>query len=113
MALEVDANGFGDCEGTHVSVFIHWKKGTYDAAFKWPFTGKVTIALLNQLEDKSHHVCDLNIDAENKILHERNLAFIPHSALTRSQFLKTQFLMNNTLYFRVSVEISDFRPWLN
>ena len=54
MTLEVDANGYGRGEGTHVSVFAAILEGEYDAELKWPFVGKVRIALLNQLNDRNH-----------------------------------------------------------
>ena len=37
MTLEVDANGYGRGEGTHVSVFAAILEGEYDAELKWPF----------------------------------------------------------------------------
>ena len=55
MAIEVYANGCGDGEGTHVSVFVCFMNGNYDAQLKWPFVGKIILTLLNQLEDKNHH----------------------------------------------------------
>ncbi|XP_011409491.1 PREDICTED: TNF receptor-associated factor 5-like, partial [Amphimedon queenslandica] len=54
MSLNVDANGNGEGEGTHVSCFICLMAGEYDDTLEWPFQGKVTIELLNQLEDKNH-----------------------------------------------------------
>ncbi len=38
-----------------VSVAGHLMKGDNDDSLSWPFTGIVTIELLNQLEDKNHH----------------------------------------------------------
>ena len=113
VALEVDANGCGEFMGTCVSVHIHWKKGKYDAALKWPFIGKVIVTLLNQLEDEAHDVNEYCIHAKDNILCGGSLVwhtFIPHSALTRTQ--KTQYLMHDTLYFRMSVEEAGCRPWL-
>ena len=116
VALEVDANGYDDGMGTHVSVYIHWKKGKYDAALKWPFIGKVFVTLLNQLEDKVHHVRETYVSAEQAIRCEGNLVcdeFIPHSALTRNMSQRTQYLMHDALYFRVSVEMANYKPWLD
>ena len=38
-----------------IAVFAHLMKGENDDLLPWPFTGKVTFELLNQLEDKNHH----------------------------------------------------------
>ncbi len=55
MKIGVCANGRGDGEGSHVSVYALVIEGKYDAELNWPFLGKVTVELLNQLEDKNHH----------------------------------------------------------
>ena len=54
MCLNVDANGRGDGEGTHVSVFAYLMRGEFDDHLKWPFQGQVTVAIQNQLEDSNH-----------------------------------------------------------
>ena len=50
MCLSVDANGYGDGKGTHVSVFLVLMKGENDDALTWPIKYKCTITLLNQLK---------------------------------------------------------------
>ena len=55
MGIRVDANGYDNAKGTHVSVFANLIKGDNDDSLTWPFTGSVTVELLNQLEDKNHH----------------------------------------------------------
>ena len=115
MSLVVDANGYGDGEGTHVSVFAPILEGEYDAELKWPFVGEVTYTLLNQLEDSNHHTITQSIDAtQNAQVSDRwgILAFIPHSALAHDPFKNTQYLKDDTLYFRVSVEVAEYKPWL-
>ena len=42
-------------EGTCVSVGAHLMKGENDNHLPWPFTGKLTVELLNQLEDDNHY----------------------------------------------------------
>ncbi len=43
MKIEVDANGYGDGEGSHVSVFAWIIKGKNDDNLNWPFVGFITI----------------------------------------------------------------------
>ena len=52
--IRVDAKGWGDGEGTHVSMAAYLMRGENDAHLPWPFTGTVTVELLNQLEDDNH-----------------------------------------------------------
>ena len=54
MCLSVVANGSGEGEGTHVSVYACLMRGEFDDHLKWPFRDHVTIAMLNQLKDNSH-----------------------------------------------------------
>jgi TNF receptor-associated factor 4 len=115
MALRVDANGEGDGEGTHVSVFAPILEGEHNAELKWPFIGVVMFTLLNQLEDKNHHTLTLSFDATDnaRVGSAWGLAqFIPHSALVHDQVKNTQYLKDDTLYFRMSVKVADCKPWL-
>ena len=116
MALEVCVYGHLTGIGTHVSVYVLFQEGEYDAQLKWPFVGKITFALLNQLEDKNHHQKTTTVTAAHSarvgsLLGER--LFIPHSALDYDAVDNTQYLKDNTLYFRMSVEPADQdEPWL-
>ena len=118
MAVLVDVNGTGSGAGSHVSAFLTILQGNYDAGLKWPFTGRVTFTLLNQLEDKNHYTRTLSITAENNLcagsLGWGYPSFVPHSALPYDCLKNTQYLKDDTLYFRVSVEVDDHakRPWL-
>ena len=106
MALMV-----ANVHNTHVSVYINLLKGEYDDRLEWPCIGKATITLLNQLEDKNHLTVGLYLDAlcvESKIHFGKEL--IKHSELTQSA--NTQYLKDDTLYFRLSVEVANLKPWL-
>ena len=130
MALRVYANGHGDGKSTHVTVFVEILKGKYDAELEWPFTGKVTFTLLNQLEDKNHHTHTMTLTAEynTRIGSKWGKNLIQQSILTRSakthyfrgdplyfrnqKSANTQYLKDDTLYFRLSVEEANLKPWL-
>ena len=62
MCVRVYANGDGDAAGTHVSVFGSLMKGRNEDNLPWPFTGKVTITLLNQLTDENHYTASFSQD---------------------------------------------------
>ena len=117
MALQVFANGQGVNKGTHLSVFAPVFKGKYDAQLKWPLIGKVTFTLLNQLEDKNHYQNSVILtdeqDAQVGGAAWGRLQFIALSALDYNQANNTQYLKDDTLYFRMSVEPADNKPWLS
>ena len=109
MALRVYANGDGAGKGTHLSVFAAISEGEYDAGLKWPFVGKMTVTLLNQLQDMNHHsvVIPFNATSNRKVGDSLGIpAYIPHSTLS------LRYLKDDALYFRVSVEVTDYKPWL-
>ena len=110
MALRVHVNGHGAGKGTHVSVYACIMKGDHDAELNWPFVGNITFTLLNQLEDKNHHSDTIIIHKEDKarvgISRGRN-KFIPHSSLAYDRVRNTQYLKDDTLYFRMSVDAAQ------
>ena len=124
LRICLDANGAHDGEGTHVSSFVNLMPGEYDDILEWPFQGEVTVELLNQLEDRNHHkhVTPFNNKTPDKHSNRKKKVdtngwglpqFIPHTDLGLNSSTNTQYLMNDTLYFRVSVKVhSKTKPWL-
>ncbi len=122
MCLRVYANGCGAGEGTHVSVFSCLMKGDNDDSLSWPFTGTVTFELLNQLEDRNHHKVTITFPADNVVSQrvvdgERRTGwgqpqFISHTDLDYNASKNTQYLKDDILVFRVSVQVPDYKPWL-
>ena len=108
LALLVDPDGHDDGKGTHLSVYAPVVRGEYNAVLEWPLLGKVTCTLLNQLEDKNHHTGVINFTTTRNA-HVGGTTwgftkFIPHSALAHDPVMNTQYLKNDTLYFKVAVE---------
>ena len=123
MCLRVDANGKHGDEGTHVSVYVYLMKGPNDDSLSWPFTGTVTVELLNQLEDKNHDKKTLTFPADGvasqRVVNgERGTgygypSFISHVDLDYNVSKNTQYLKDDTLVFKiVSVQVPDYKPWL-
>ena len=111
MSAKVCANGYGDGKGTHVSVYAYIVEGKNDSKLKWPFIGKV---LLNQLKDDNHHIKTVSVKMEHNVQVGKGCGylFIPHSELDHNPSNNTQYLKDDTLYFRVSVKVPDHKPWL-
>ena len=115
MAIRVCTNGSGDSSGTHLGVFAPVLAGRYDAELKWPLAGTVTITLLNQLRDRDHRlrVMELTPSMDVQVGRARGSnRFILLSDLDYDPVMKTQFLKNDTLYFRMSLIVADHKPWL-
>ena len=108
-------NGYSSGEGTHVSVYLPILKGNNDDKMSWPFIGTVRVDILNQLEDRNHKVAILTFKEEHNARVGSNWGwakFIPHSLLSYDPVNNTQYLKDDTLYFRVSVEVEGHKPWL-
>ena len=95
-----------------MSVFTRILRGKYDTGLKWPFVGDVKITLLNQLEDRNHHTNMTSFTADDPMPWGKR-RFIPHSALAHNPVKNTQYLRDDTLYFRVAVEVASNKPWLH
>ncbi len=96
-------------------------KGDNDDSLSWPFTGTVTIELLNQLEDKNHHKKTTTFPADREASQRvvdgergtgRGHKHIFHRDLHYNADNNTQYLKDDTLVFRVSVQVPDYKPWL-
>ena len=123
ICLGVDANGYDN--DTHVSVYTYLMKGKNDDNLPWPFTGKVTITLLNQLEDENYHTCKTSFSQDNEASRrvvDREMAttgygkqlFIPHNKLDYDEdFDKVQYLKDDCLYFQIKAKTPEpVKPWL-
>ncbi len=115
IAVEVDLNGRGETRGTHVSVSARILTGEYDSQLQWPFQGTITYELLNQMSDDGHYKRMITINAIDDMLVgfcRTYPQFFPHSSLCHDPATNTQYLLDDTLYFRVSVKVDNHKPWL-
>ena len=115
MCVNVDANGYGDGKGSHVSAFFKLVDGHYDTKLQWPFLGTVTFELLNQLVDDNHHAAVITLLSSNDVTIgsiRGPIKFLPHSSLGHNPATNTRYLLDDTLYFRVSVKVDNHKSWL-
>ena len=126
MCACVYANGDGNGNNTHVSVYANLMKGDNDDSLTWPFTGEVMFEVLNQLEDNNHHKAVYRFPADDdvskRVMVDDKRAtngwgkpqFISHADLNYQPDKNCQYLLNDTLVFRVSVTVNNPhpKPWL-
>lgn len=101
MVLRVDANGWGEGKGTHVSMAVYLKNGEFDQLLKWPFRARITIQLLNQecKESEENRIRVISILTQSKEKAMKGIGeakFIHHSDLRTKDYLK-----NDCLQFRI------------
>ena len=124
MCLGVRVNGEGAGRGSDISLFIHLMHGNYDEHLAWPYSGKVTVSLLNQLSDRNHTSKTAKFNPANASSQRVTCdgdgvgrgfgweTFISHSKLSS---LCCSYLKDDTLYFRVKGEDNTkekCKPWL-
>jgi TNF receptor-associated factor 4 len=124
MCFKVYANGQNSGRGTHVTVGAYLMTGENDDYLPWPFTGKLTVELLNQLEDKNHHCKDIvflsSCKSSQRVVNEERSSlgwgipeYISHSSLGLNTAKNCQYLKNDRLHFKISVDAkSSSAPWL-
>ena len=130
MCARVHANGKENTNGrgTHVSVEICLMKGDNDDYLAWPFVGTVTFELLNQLKDRGHHKGTFTFPQNHRASHRVVEDEIASVGFGIDQFIgntetelglleyvlspNSQFLRNETLIFRVSIQAPTCSPWL-
>ena len=118
LCVKVCANGCGNGWRTHVSISALILKGCNDKFLKWPVPGGfVTFELLNQLEDKNHTKMTARLsDKITRVMDNDKLEiyemtnFISHTDLDYQPDKNCQYLKDDTLVFRISVEIADQEP---
>ena len=127
MCLEVDANGWEQGAGTHVSVYNYLMRGEYDDDLLWPFRGEITFQLINRRADEGHVEDTIPFDdsasdsttcrvtgGERAPVGLGVDMFIPHSALQCNESWNTEYLCrSDSLEFRVTiVKVAERLPVL-
>ena len=119
MCIQVNRNGYGDGQGTHVSIYTCLMRGPFDGGLKWPFRGDITIQIVDQAGEKHHEmVVPYNNNTPDSCANrvtdsERSRGwgfdtFLPHTSLGYNTATNTQYLRANSLQIRISkVEIKN------
>ena len=98
-------------------------RGEYDDQLEFPFKGTIKFELLNQLEDKNHHcesfIHDGTRNSSKRVINEERSsngsgeqAFISHKDLGHNATKNCQYLLDDCLVFRISVDVPSYKPWL-
>ncbi|XP_064404940.1 TNF receptor-associated factor 5-like [Halichondria panicea] len=104
--LNIDTNGYGSAEGTHISPFLYLFKGDYDTKLHWPLKLIVILDMLNQEEDHGDHSAttamefkQANSDINYKLIGS-TYKFYPLAQLKAKNYLR-----NNEIKFRLWLKV--------
>ena len=127
MCLKVFAGGYGDGEGEYISANLCLMAGVNDQNLEWPMRGVFSVELLNQEQDENHKQSSIRFNQPNPEEWNSKVdkgrapygwgihKLFKHQDLEKGSIPShTQYLKNDTLYFRVTMtkKISDSKPWL-
>ena len=120
MILTIHCGGHKDVKD-HLSLFVSQCPGPKDDEMVWPFNGSVTIQILNQLLNDSHHSktiafsfvrSRLATDDERSVGRGRT-KFVSHVSLEKVSDT-CRYVKDDCIFFRVTnVRVDSFcQPWL-
>ena len=109
----------GDDNKKTISIFCHIMQGENDDHLRWPYKGIVAITLLNQLEDSQHvtrsmrlghcveHAKAVQKPESDAIRNDDGWGYHEFFSLSKveSSTAHTQYLMNDTLYLKISATV--------
>ena len=114
MCVQVYTNGFKDAEGQYLSAYTCLLRGEMDDKLQWPLLGKISMFLLNQIEDDNHVrlVADYRKDApdrvsarvqppKNKSVGNGQPRILKLSSLADPAKPSVKYLQDDCLYFKV------------
>ena len=111
MCMRVNLNGVDSGVGKHISLFVHMMQGEWDEVIEWPFTGRITLSILDQSENVEYrrHIMETLIAKPNLLAFQRPTAprnykgygyveFAPIDTLVDGKYVK-----NNTMLVKIQI----------
>ena len=59
FGIRVYLNGVGEGSGRYMSLFVHMMKGEYDDFLHWPYTGTVTLSILDRSDARHNDISQM------------------------------------------------------
>ena len=111
FCIRMYLNGVNSGIGTHVAIFVHMVQGECDTRLDWPFTGVITLSILDQSTAKDPK------DITRMLVASRNLsAFRKPTAICSEigcgfelfapidQICAEPFIQNNTMLVKIQIQ---------
>ena len=111
--LNIDTNGSGGGNGTHLSAYLYLLPGVHDKELKWPIKCTIELEMLNQRGDYGHHKvlgtaeyakATSNTDGLHKTIGPTQ-TFFPLVELRHNIANKTEYLKNDRLHFQLHLKV--------
>ena len=111
FCIRMHLNGVNSGIGTHVAIFVHMMQGKCDNRLAWPFTGVITLSILDQSATKDPKDITQMLVASPKLL-----AFRKPTAICSEigcgfelfapidQICAEPFIQNNTMLVKIQIQ---------
>jgi len=106
LKLNVVPAGWGDCKGTHVSVYLYLEEGPHDFLLKWPMKKHFEVKLLNQIDNSKHHSESCYVSAKRGATKGNTAIWNSHEFISfyflQNPLVDCKFVDNDIVFFEVS-----------
>jgi len=113
--ISVYPNGHNEATNLYMSVYVDVEKPSRRSLLQWPFKGTATVEILNQASNHSHYKKTVESfvprSSDPEVVAKFD-HFICHPSVERPSRRGCQYLVDNMLYFRVTVSSASVKPWL-
>ena len=111
MCMRVNLNGVDSGLGRHVSLFVHMMQGEWDGILEWPFTGRITLSVLDQSDNVEfrRHISETLVAKPNLLAFQRPTAPRNHKGYGYVEFSQIeqlrepQYVKNNVMLIRIQI----------
>ncbi|KAK2569287.1 TNF receptor-associated factor 6 [Acropora cervicornis] len=112
LCLRINLNGVDSGVGRYIALFVHMMQGDYDSILEWPFTGRITLTILDQSEGTEfrQHISETLIAKPSLLAFQRPTAPRNYKGYGYVEFAPIehirdpQYIKNNTLLVRVQID---------
>ena len=112
LCLRINLNGVDSGVGRYIALFVHMMQGDYDSILEWPFTGRITLAILDQSEgtELGQHmsksfIVNPNLPAFRKPTVYRNREGYGYEDFAPIEHIREpQYIKNNTMLVRIQID---------
>ena len=112
LCLRINLNGVDSGVGRYIALFVHMMQGDYDSILEWPFTGGITLTILDQSEGTEfrQHISKTLIASPNLSAFQRPTAprnckgygYVEFAPIEHIRY--PQYIKNNTMLVRVQID---------
>ncbi|XP_044175461.1 TNF receptor-associated factor 6-like [Acropora millepora] len=112
LCLRINLNGVDSGVGRYIALFVHMMKGDYDSILGWPFTGRITLSILDQSEGTEYrqHISESLIAKPNLLAFQRPTAPRNYKGYGYVEFAPIEhihvprYVKNNTMLIRIQID---------